>query len=167
MIKEIKTIKDATEYWVRGFNAIEYTMIERIITANSDDLTELTPICNGDYVFDNETGDRGEVKSINYEDETAVLNDKEVDLRDLYIEDRDSLPMWGTLWTFEEGFDTEWCRDNLETVANCGFRIYEYEPTGDIIIGIDGAGYDFYEAHWIPLYKARGLKWHDEEEKVD
>ena len=28
--------------------------------------------------------------------------------------------------------------------------------------GIDGAGYDFYECHWIPLYKARGLQWHDE-----
>ena len=25
-------------------------------------------------------------------------------------------------------------------------------------ICIDGAGYDFYEAHWIPLYNKRGLK---------
>lgn len=30
-------------------------------------------------------------------------------------------------------------------------------------IGIDGAGYDFYEAHWIPLYEARGLHWHEGE----
>ena len=28
---------------------------------------------------------------------------------------------------------------------------------------IDGAGYDFYESHWIPLYKARGLQWHETE----
>lgn len=25
------------------------------------------------------------------------------------------------------------------------------------------ATYDFYEAHWIPLYKVRGLHWHKEE----
>ena len=24
-------------------------------------------------------------------------------------------------------------------------------------------GYDFYENHWIPLYKARGLQWHETE----
>lgn len=29
--------------------------------------------------------------------------------------------------------------------------------------GIDGAGYNFYEAHWLPLYNARGLQWHDTE----
>lgn len=27
-----------------------------------------------------------------------------------------------------------------------------------------GAGYSFYTEHWIPLYKARGLKWHDKED---
>ena len=31
------------------------------------------------------------------------------------------------------------------------------------IFGIDGAGYDFYEDHWIPLYKERGIQWHDKE----
>ena len=31
--------------------------------------------------------------------------------------------------------------------------------------GIDGAGYSFYEEHWIPLYKARGLQWHKENEE--
>lgn len=32
-----------------------------------------------------------------------------------------------------------------------------------IYIGIDGAGYDFYESHWIPLYTVRGLEYHSEE----
>ena len=38
--------------------------------------------------------------------------------------------------------------------------------TGSIFgyfFGIDGAGYSFYEEHWIPLYKARGLQWHKTE----
>ena len=46
-------------------------------------------------------------------------------------------------------------------MANCGFRIYEIDE--GIIFGIDGAGYSFYDEDWIPLYKARGLQWHETE----
>ncbi len=74
----------------------------------------------------------------------------------------DFLPMWGTMWTFGESLDEEWARKNIEIMQECGFRVYESDEFG-IIFGIDGAGYDFYEDHWIPLYKARGLKWHDKE----
>lgn len=73
----------------------------------------------------------------------------------------DFLPMWGTMWTFGESLDEDWARGNIEIMQECGFRVYESDDFG-IIFGIDGAGYNFYESHWIPLYKARGLKWHDE-----
>ena len=39
------------------------------------------------------------------------------------------------------------------------FRIFEHDDFG-YFFGIDDAGYDFYAAHWIPLYKARGVQWH-------
>ena len=70
------------------------------------------------------------------------------------------LPMWGTMWSFDHFFDDIWLKEksNLQAMADCGFRIYEQEDFG-YIFGIDGAGYDFYEAHWIPLYKARGQQW--------
>ena len=73
----------------------------------------------------------------------------------------DFLPIWGSLWSFDNGADIAWLEDekNLKAMADCGFRIYEHEDYG-YIFGIDGAGYDFFEAHWIPLYKARGLQWH-------
>jgi hypothetical protein len=69
--------------------------------------------------------------------------------------------MWGTLWSFGNLLDEEWLDDkkNLQAMSDCGFRIYEREDYG-YIFGIDGMGYDFYETHWVPLYKARGLKWH-------
>ena len=71
------------------------------------------------------------------------------------------LPMWSTMWSFSNNIDNSWLNNkaNLQAMADCGFRIYQQEDY-DYIFGIDGAGYDFYEAHWIPLYKARGLKWH-------
>jgi len=71
------------------------------------------------------------------------------------------LPTWGTMWSFDDSIDSQWLEDehNLQAMADCGFRIYEQEDYG-YVFGIDGMGYDFYEAHWIPLYKARGLLWH-------
>lgn len=81
------------------------------------------------------------------------------------VEDEDNreygLPMWGWLWN-PESLDEDWIKDNLEVVAECGFRIYESDEIG-VLIGIDGAGYDFYGSHWIPLYKARGFQWHNVE----
>lgn len=48
-------------------------------------------------------------------------------------------------------------------MADCGFRIYEQKDYR-FVFGIDGAGYSFLEHHFIPLYKARRLQWHDSEE---
>ena len=66
---------------------------------------------------------------------------------------------WGTMFIPNDSGDEHWIRDNAETVAECGFIVYESDETG-IILGIDGAGYDFYADHWTPLYHARNLKWH-------
>ena len=72
----------------------------------------------------------------------------------------DFFPMWSTLWSMTDSTDIEWLEGHLQEMKDCGFRIYRQEDYG-YIFGIDGCGYDFYEAHWIPLYQARGLKWHE------
>ena len=77
------------------------------------------------------------------------------------------LPAWGTVWTFGDDIDNEWLNgeylgNHLLEMADCGFRIYEQEDLG-YFFGIDGGGYNFFEEHWIPLYKARGLHWHKED----
>ncbi len=41
--------------------------------------------------------------------------------------------------------------------------IYAFYIDDELVLGINGAGYDFYEAHWIPLYEALGYNWHDSE----
>lgn len=70
-------------------------------------------------------------------------------------------PMWGTMFTFKNSLDDQWLQDsdNIQVMRDCGFHVYESEHF-DYIFGIDGAGYDFYEAHWTPLYLKRGLQWH-------
>lgn len=61
--------------------------------------------------------------------------------------------------------------DEVDTLEHGG-ELQSYDEETDLWCvklddGIDGAGYDFYEAHWEPLYKARGLHWHSEEAEHD
>lgn len=118
------TIREATQSWVREFNAVPMGVLEKLMAADPDAVIEITPEAE-----DNE-------------------------------ERYDALPIWGTLWSFGDSIDSDWLEDHLREMADCGFRIYRQEDYG-YLFGIDGAGYDFYEAHWIPLYRARGLRWHE------
>ena len=106
------------------------------------------------------------VREFNAIPQSVIIKICELDIDSVYElttpdEYDDFLPMWSTMWTFGESLDEDWARENIRVMQDCGFRVYESEDFG-IILGIDGAGYNFYESHWIPLYKARGLKWHNE-----
>ena len=165
---KFKTINEATREWVKEFNAIPQGVIQKLMSPDLDGVTEITPpaICDKVYVFDLseygeiiETPEGGEAFKIQLDNGDVV----EVEESDFDIIRDDYLPMWGTMWTFGDSCDDYWLEEmgGLQIMANCGFRIYEQEDFG-YIFGIDGCGYDFYEAHWIPLYKARGLQWHEE-----
>ena len=102
-----------------------------------------------------ENEDREEIAVIELDNGEKVEELKE----DLSREEDDYFPMWGTMWQFSDFCDNWWLENHLNEMADCGFRIYESDEFG-YFFGIDGAGYDFYEAHWIPLYNKRGLQWH-------
>jgi len=190
-----KTIREACEHWVRGFNAIPLNLI---IKAYQDDffenIHEITPkkyycpeceeeytedeaenmdyLCNclkpmsfeewlmkeGYFNYDNYSNEDKEDIELEYEE---YLDSFEQPILEITEDYADILPMCGVVWTFENKLDEDWAYEHLEEMANCGFRIYESDELG-LFFGIDGAGYDFYTAHWIPLYIERGLQWHDE-----
>lgn len=169
------TIKEAAQAWVNEFNAIPFDVVEKLAKASSyNDIYEITPPSRYDRVcvFEpSESGERyGEITGYEEDEDVYVieLDDKtEVKLEsdEFEVEKDGGLPMWGTLWSFSDSCDNWWLEENLQAMADCGFRIYESDDY-KYIFGIDGAGYDFYESHWIPLYKVRGLHWHKEEEAV-
>lgn len=174
MTKQIVTVKDAAHEWVGQFNAIPQSIIIKLMAHDEDAITEVTPPGKGDkvYIWDGEyDGEYGEIIESRYDgeddlylvkidgmDEDAVLSRDEFN-----VQYDDGLPMWGTMWSFDDSCDNWWLEkgEGLQKMADCGFRIYEQEDFG-FIFGIDGAGYSFFEEHWVPLYKARGLHWHDE-----
>lgn len=167
-----KTIRDATEEWVSGMNQIPYAVVEKLMKADFDSIHEITPpaagdpvfICGGDY-----NCEYGEIIRQSDDDDDVYIVRREgkkrgvrIDKGNLEVQRGGHLPMWGTLWSFGDSADDYWLEEcgGLQKMADCGFRIYENEDYG-YIFGIDGAGYSFFEAHWVPLYKARGLRWHD------
>lgn len=156
--------KEAVKSFVNDFNFIERELIECVCNSNIDNFVELTPcihVGNEVKYIDNVTGDE-EVGSISEIDETnnkVVIDKKVIDTDDVYTIYDEFLSMYGFFNPKDLSVEN-WIENNLEKVAKCGFRIYRYEDTGSIYLGIDGYGYDFYKEHWEPLYDVIGLKWH-------
>ena len=135
--KDKKALINAVEKWVGTFNAVKTEMLAVVMAAESDDWEE--------------------IKKPDDNEENEIFNDE--------------LPSWGFMWQFGNEEDNRWLEKrwlNLEdweesngvyAMLDCGFRVF-YSKKFGYFFGIDGAGYDFYENHWIPLYKARGLMWH-------
>lgn len=172
MLRKGMTVLEATREWVREFNAIPQGMIEKLMRSDLDDWRELTLPSSGDSIYildppDGSTEHYGEISGYDSESDlySIRLSDGKLisaDENDFEVCRDDLLPMWGTMWSFGDSTDVWWLENEggIRAMSDCGFRIYESEEFG-CFFGIDGAGYDFYEAHWVPLYRARGLRWHD------
>jgi len=145
--------KEACELWVRrDFSMIPVSLIEKAYESNYfEDIEILAPTLD-DY--------REEYKKDNEYCESDCDECCSDDCLISYEEHYPKIPMWGWVFVPDDPCDHEWLRKYPGIAADCGFIVYETEEIG-VYLGVNGAGYDFYESHWIPLYRARGLKWHD------
>lgn len=67
------------------------------------------------------------------------------------------VPMWGTMYVLDEKAE-RWALDNIDKVTEIGLRLYVL-TSGTVVLGVDGAGFDFCQAYWVPLYKEiNGIK---------
>ena len=170
MIKQGMTIKEAAQEWVNGFDAIQQGMIQKLMDAEPEDWQEVTTPAVGDRAYVYEESAEGEIVRLG-ESKFRIKMDGGKKLwaaADDFEVVRDSwLPMWGTMWSFHDPCDCHRIEEGsgIEVLSQNGFRVYKSEEFG-YFFGIDGCGYDFYEAHWIPLYKAWGLEWHDPKTEV-
>ena len=96
----------------------------------------------------------------NNPEELECLNSPEF-LENTYL---DSWPaVWSTLFHPNDWTDETWIRDNIDKVEEIGLLVYDCQHCG-ILIGMASAGHCFYESYWQPLYQARQLNWHSQEE---
>ncbi len=165
---QYKSIYDATHAWVSEMISVPLSVVVKLQSCNPYDLLEVTPPSRGDriHLFGSLVGDGEVMRYIGRSDKYALLLDDyrvtTADEEDFEVIRENEFPMWNTMWAFSDPCDERWLETHLHTLADCGFRVYESEDYG-WLFGIDGCGYDFYAEHWIPLYKARGLQWHEEE----
>ena len=91
------------------------------------------------------------------------------------------VPMWGTLFIPNDPCDVRdiekllrdiepECDDDEEAFfASAGWQevadtgIWAREFDDKLLLGIQGAGYNFYDHHWEKLYDALGYSWHVED----
>ena len=94
----------------------------------------------------------------------TMMTENQIDEAKNELMDQQREIMWSTLFEAKDNTIKDWILENSDKIINeAGFAIIdlsrenegEYE-TG-VFLGINGAGYDFYEAHWIPLYKIFGV----------
>ena len=166
------TISDAAHRWVSEMSRFPNGMLEKLWRSEPESWLEITPpaLYDSVYLFNlhgDSSSHSGEIVDRDGDDFVIKTDDGfsvTVSQNDFELQDYGWLPMWGWLWQFDDICDSEWAESEagLQALADCGFRVYKSDEFG-IFFGIDGAGYDFYERHWIPLYKARGLRWHDAE----
>ena len=167
-----KTVCAAAEEWVSEFNAIPRGMIEKLMDCDPCSWHEVTTPSYGCQVSVFGPSVPGNCDSgciIDY-DESSELYCIEMDdgakvsvaENEFDVEREGILPSWGTMWSFGDSADVYWLEelDGIRKMSQCGFRVFESDEFG-YFFGIDGAGYSFYEIHWCPLYRARGLQWHD------
>lgn len=73
------------------------------------------------------------------------------------------VPMWGWVFLVTDSSVERRILADKDAVCDLGFTIIEDYENGYIMLGIDAAGFSFYDAFWEPLYDLMGLHWHDED----
>ena len=169
------SVREATEEWIREFSYVPGSVIEKLIQYDESvswydsDAFRLvaSPLvecmgCDGHYEGD-----------LSLEELHAVDEDgKGIPCEHCQYNSGDEWRMarpqyafpcgWGTLFAPKDNCDILWFREHAEEVAALGIFVFESEDW-EIMLGIDGGGFNFYEAYWVPLYRLRGLRWHDHE----
>lgn len=168
-----KTIREATYGWIQTFNMVDGDLIRRAFRDDIDYWMELTTAVVGDYV--EYRGDDIEliqpydlrveaVDTINEEVSLTLAHGRDIEMfgkvirvsfNDTYMEHDGLMPLCETLFSPSNLCDKNWIYENAAAVSACGIRIFKDAHIGTLYLGIDGRDYDFYEAHWIPLYQLR------------
>jgi hypothetical protein len=167
--KVFNTARDQAEYFFnREFNSIAHFDMLKCENGILEIMNPSDKIITKEF-FNNGYSDLAtELESYN------ELNDMEL-TEDNYLDDSDFIqvitensefenyrygdfesnnyPMWNTVWRCE-GFyiESDYC--NVDKLYDLGIGVIDHES--GYYLFISGAGYSFYQAHWIPLFKMLG-----------
>lgn len=124
-----------------------------------------------DFDSDEEYQDELEVYNANFAEYEENLR-KWKQYQDAYEQweqdcESENYPMWGTLFEVNDSFVGTQILEKLKEVQDIGFLVLDDFDELGVCLGVAGAGYSFYDAHWTPLYDLLGLHWHKEEDSEE
>ena len=91
-------------------------------------------------------------------------DNKYSEVSDSYMES-ENYPMWNTVFEARDSYLSKWIEKNVDELYNIGIGVMLGGDNFNNMLFISGCGYDFYEAHWIPLY-TQLLEWVKVDEEI-
>lgn len=140
---------DFNEIQLENLKTINESWFEDVVTTEPN-LTDLK-----DYF--------GELDKSDMEFEEAHDEDEIKEAKDELRRDQEEI-MWGTVFEAKSQSLADKILENSDKIiSDAGLTIVDMSRSDDegryataVFLGVNGAGYDFYEQHWIPLYRILG-----------
>jgi hypothetical protein len=159
---------EAVQKWVDGFNNIPQEWVK--IVAESDSEYPTLPMWGTMFIVERFDGEKmlENSRRMVYDKEQIDLDEieeKEGEKRRQEVEKAIEDDAWDVL---EDYIDEEMEGANCVLKDGSPTSIFIYEIMDEYVIGVNGAGFNFFDSVWPSLYDACGLHWHtdeDEEEK--
>jgi hypothetical protein len=153
------TKADAIQRMVNEFNAIPQSWV-RIVAENDNDYRTF-PMWGTMWIVDSFYGEKLLENS-----RVMVFDKDEIDLESLDEAEREKVEkaiQEDDFYVLEEYVDEEMSGERcvLDNNGNTT-ALYIYEVSDEYVIGVNGAGWNFFDGVWDKLYDIMGLKWHEE-----
>ena len=164
------TKEEAIKKWVnQEFDAMDQDWVERLFESFQGYAPKLPMwgtmwICNqsdGEKFWENSRGMASSPRDINLDEIEEKEGEEKRKLVEKAIEEDD--------WSISESYYDEEMAGERCVLDKDGdpTSVYIYELDGKYIIGVNGAGWDFYDGVWDRLYDVAELHWHKDEEGCD
>ena len=166
--------QQASHFFNREFNALDhFDMLKgedgilNIMEPSGEILVK--EYAEDSYSFDlaeelreyNEENDTILTESDYHNDDDFVEYVTNLDEFDTWKYEREHYPMWNAVWNCSDFYiDSQYC--DVDKLYDLGIGVIDHESGYYLFIA--GAGYSFYDAHWIPLFKMLG--WIEEVEET-
>ena len=141
-----KTIREkARELFDKSFNNLNFELLKAGL---GDDYVNEYIERPSDKILEKEAKDNftdEEWKEKNKEERENAIQD--------YFNESEHYPMWSTIFEERDDFISDRIMSDIDELYKIGIGVIRPTDYTNACLFIAGAGYDFYDAHWIPLFK--------------
>lgn len=154
----IKGKQDLAKYYLdRDFSCISFDILKELqeLTEYKDTINIIQP--SEKYYFKEFCQDND--CKIKFEDLDKKKNEEIKEEWERWLEEGqdENYPCWNNVWKIKGG---EWAiktlEERIDELADIGIGLLEFRDSYYLFIA--GAGYNFFEAHWVPLF-SKFFKW--------